>query len=613
MTVRLLLLLLPPSRVGHRVKRRHLLKPLVRNQQRLPPTPPPIIQQPQHIPVAVKPPPPPEPSAPPPPPPLVRTHTTVKCKYYEKGHCKDGARCKYSHDDSTPPPPPTWNPNYVRMPFDPANTYYSHGKQRCAWTKITEVIRMPLLTPMNVIQAIRAMSGDNDMDLVGLHHYLEFAMDDGARGELFTKILPWMQRNVLNMPSAFPTPVPLLVSGRPDQSVQLTQHQITSLICAMFFCIMPNRSRLKAYQLHNASQYEILYPTLNMNTLFGQFRGGTSMPLQEHQRAKLDCFFYYLSCRCQHELTKQSDSDIQIVRCFTDKTDLPNWRECKAPLCELEVVEEGVIEEAHGTLQLDFAHKLIGGGVLGHGCVQEEIRFAVCPELLGARVVCEGMSPTEAIIINGAIQYSGYTGYGHGFRWSEPHEDLSPLRHNVKDVCVLAIDATNFNSTNLSPEQQYYPYWCLREINKAYVGFHGSSKSILPQGRPKSKAAISTGNWGCGVFGGNAQLKALIQLCAASAVSRPVRYYTFGNAALAHGLAKIWKKAKDSKLTVGDVFCSVLSFQEASEADQLVRMSSSSIQGMEEDPTDSVSTEDAVAPSPAAALDVFGHLMKEME
>ena len=33
-------------------------------------------------------------------------------------------------------------------------------------------------------------------------------------------------------------------------------------------------------------------------------------------------------------------------------------------------------------LQVDFANKFIGGGVLGHGAVQEEIRFLICPELL---------------------------------------------------------------------------------------------------------------------------------------------------------------------------------------------------------------------------------------
>jgi poly(ADP-ribose) glycohydrolase len=296
---------------------------------------------------------------------------------------------------------------------------------------------------------------------------------------------------------------------------------------------------------------------------------------------------------------------------------MPNWRESKAPLGDVEIVEEGCIEAAHKELQLDFAHKLIGGGVLGHGCVQEEIRFAVCPELLLARMVCEEMGNYEAVIISGARQYSAYTGYGHTFRWSEPHDDKTQVVSSlhVKDVCVLALDATNFNTANLSPDQQYYPYWCAREINKAYVGFRGSSDCVLPQGRPHAAAPIATGNWGCGVFGGNLQLKALLQLCAASEVHRKVRFFTFGHTELASGLRRVWAAAKSKGLTVGDVYSAIIGFQQASEShDEMVmtRMTSSTACVDDAVDVDSVSTEEAVPMSPAACLDVFGHLMTEM-
>ena len=39
-------------------------------------------------------------------------------------------------------------------------------------------------------------------------------------------------------------------------------------------------------------------------------------------------------------------------------------------------------------LQLDFANKYVGGGVLGNGCVQEEIRFLICPELIVSCLLC---------------------------------------------------------------------------------------------------------------------------------------------------------------------------------------------------------------------------------
>ena len=42
--------------------------------------------------------------------------------------------------------------------------------------------------------------------------------------------------------------------------------------------------------------------------------------------------------------------------------------------------------------------------------------------------------------------------------------------------------------------------------------------------------SIATGNWGCGAFGGNAQLKSMVQWAAASCAGTPMlHYYTFGN------------------------------------------------------------------------------------
>ena len=39
--------------------------------------------------------------------------------------------------------------------------------------------------------------------------------------------------------------------------------------------------------------------------------------------------------------------------------------------------------------------------MLGHGCVQEEIRFVLCPELLVSLLLAEALSDDEALIIVG--------------------------------------------------------------------------------------------------------------------------------------------------------------------------------------------------------------------
>ena len=44
---------------------------------------------------------------------------------------------------------------------------------------------------------------------------------------------------------------------------------------------------------------------------------------------------------------------------------------------------------------------MVGGGVLGKGCVQEEIRFVICPELIVSRLITEELGDLECLIVTG--------------------------------------------------------------------------------------------------------------------------------------------------------------------------------------------------------------------
>lgn len=43
----------------------------------------------------------------------------------------------------------------------------------------------------------------------------------------------------------------------------------------------------------------------------------------------------------------------------------------------------------------------MGGGVLAYGCVQEEIRYIICPELIVSRLFTEQLSSNEALVVTG--------------------------------------------------------------------------------------------------------------------------------------------------------------------------------------------------------------------
>lgn len=65
---------------------------------------------------------------------------------------------------------------------------------------------------------------------------------------------------------------------------------------------------------------------------------------------------------------------------------------------------------------------------------------------------------------------------------------------------------------------------------------------------------IATGNWGCGAFGGDPELKTVIQWLAASQAFRPfVSYYTFGESAL-RNVDLVTRWILSHKWTVGDLW-----------------------------------------------------------
>jgi len=70
--------------------------------------------------------------------------------------------------------------------------------------------------------------------------------------------------------------------------------------------------------------------------------------------------------------------------------------------------------------------------------------------------------------------------------------------------------------------------------------------------------SLATGNWGCGVFGGNVQLKAVLQWMAASEGKMSVRYFPF-NEPVGPQLQEFTEKLVKANVTVGALWKSLMS------------------------------------------------------
>ena len=66
--------------------------------------------------------------------------------------------------------------------------------------------------------------------------------------------------------------------------------------------------------------------------------------------------------------------------------------------------------------------------------------------------------------------------------------------------------------------------------------------------------AVATGNWGCGAFGGEPHLKALLQWMAASVAKRDVVYFTFDKQELQEELNTIHNLVLSNKVTVSQMW-----------------------------------------------------------
>ena len=147
-------------------------------------------------------------------------------------------------------------------------------------------------------------------------------------------------------------------------------------------------------------------------------------------------------------------------------------------------------------LTVDFANECLGGGSC-LGCVQEEIQFITCPELLLSVFLCSPMAENEAVIMLGAERVAKYSGYADEFTFEVVYEDTRYLDdRDRRQHYVCAIDA---ELMDVDP-YQFKQAVILRELNKAYAGFLGDAHE---RGGPEENIPVNTGKWGCGVFRGN--------------------------------------------------------------------------------------------------------------
>ncbi|NXE48200.1 PARG glycohydrolase, partial [Casuarius casuarius] len=447
-------------------------------------------------------------------------------------------------EGEVPKPFPThykdlWDNKHVKMPCSEQNLYpvEDENGERTTGSR-WELIQTALLNKFTCSHDLKEailrynVSYAKKWDFTALTDFCDKILEDAEAQHLFQSILPDMVKLALCLPSICTQPIPLL-KQKMNHSITMSQEQIASFLANAFFCTFPRRNaKMK-------SEYSS-YPDINFNRLFE----GRS-PRKPEKLKTLFCYF--------RRVTEKSMSFKMAAQHY-------NGSFSREPACYTGIhtsVASSHVDDAcyliflHGRYSVDFANRFVGGGVTGAGLVQEEIRFLINPELIVSRLITEVLDHNECLIITGTEQYSEYTGYAETYRWARSHEDKTPRDEWQRRYTeIVAIDAFHFRRFL----DQFGPEKIRRELNKAsnfLLAYCGFSRPNVP---PQHLSAIATGNWGCGAFGGDSRLKALIQILAAAEAGRDVVYFTFGDVELMRDIYSMHTFLCEKGQTVGDIY-----------------------------------------------------------
>ena len=338
--------------------------------------------------------------------------------------------------------------------------------------------------------------------------------------EEFFKVYQYLQNLALNLEKELPAKIPILKKNT-KAKYELTRRQVGLLFFLSFFNLIDLKQE-KGLKNKRFIVFQLLLSLTETKFEFGR------------------CFLNYLTIigKWLSENNIILDEKIKYIR-DTNILDFNNLDK-GIKLCDIKIYEKGSLFSGESSYFVDFANQYIGGGVLEGGCVQEEILFAIEPEAIVSMFFMEVMSSNDAIRIDNIIQYSNYTGYGFNFKFNGSAIDINKIKKNK----IIAIDAC-------IQETDYYGNIDKKEINrdilKAFVGFN----LVNFENESNEEKSIATGNWGCGAFGGDHELKFLQQWIAASfAGIERLDYYTFGE----NEMQYIIKKIDSIKLKYNEAF-----------------------------------------------------------
>ncbi|CDJ48346.1 non-transmembrane antigen, putative [Eimeria brunetti] len=424
--------------------------------------------------------------------------------------------------------------------------------------------------------------GGGQLQIGRLTRYLE---QDGDFSRTTLPFLASVARHLLDL---FPHGLKHMTRSHP--SVHLRRIQVLSLMAASFFGIIPQkqrkllrvwgRLRLNALDMHHRGFCEREPKLRALLAYFSSMRRTVGSCWQQmlkdndftHAKCTATCVCQEVTFDGRTRSISPADEVISFYLHTPEATtfEAPEGEQVSRsqidvnkiiteplPLSNATVDVYGDITKSDGDLQVDFADMYVGGLSMWAGHVaQEELIFAQRPELHVIMLFQQALKDDEAVVVKGAESFVLYSGYESTFQvfppvvpsgshWSvHGHTPLDSMGR--RETTVVAIDAIIVRNER----EQYSIQSMKREILKAALGFQGDP---FEDAIHETRAGVATGKWGCVIFGGDNELKSLLQWIAATASGRDLHYKAFGDTTLTH-MERILSAIRQRFPTTRDLF-----------------------------------------------------------
>lgn len=339
----------------------------------------------------------------------------------------------------------------------------------------------------------------------------------------FGKILPMLQKLVLDAPKTFKGFSGRLLLPQQNTNITITRIQAATIVAGIWFglfdydYVSPGRIKINEF-----SEPTFMYAIESANTTVFQFLISYFTRL-----------YYYISDD-DTPLVSLKPGTVAPGGIAIDKSRFhsgsiiikrnvinakPDWENIMDPIID-PAVGEGHPDDSYALMHTAYAHQFIGGDMFKASLTQEELLLLIRPECLACLIFCARLDPNESISVFGAEKVSQYNGIGSSIRFLEPYYDTTPagITRNISIIrnCVVFIDATQKSSSGSQMVDDFD-----RDLAKAYCGMMSIDST-------DKEISIACGNWAYGFNGSHMQVKFIQLLLASSLAKKTLEYYPIG-------------------------------------------------------------------------------------